>query len=206
MTNTIDQSTTIDLLRHGDVLGGTYYRGMTDDALSEQGWQQMLQRVRCFNQWEVIISSPLQRCFRFAEDLAQQRQLPLMIETGFQEINFGDWEGKTATQIETQQLGGVAAFYQDPIKNPPPNSEFILDFQQRVSKGWQQLLQKQQGRKILIITHGGVIRALFSLLLNIPIKNSFAIQVSHGGLTRFQCFHGEPDFIQLQFHLTTFDK
>jgi len=204
MTDNI--KTTIDLLRHGDVSGGACYRGITNDALSERGWRQMLQRVKCFNHWDLIVSSPLQRCLRFAKDLILQRQLPLIIEPSFQEINFGDWEGKTATQIETQQLGDLAAFYQDPIKNPPPNSEPILDFQQRVLKGWQQLLQRQQGKKILIITHGGVIRALFSLLLNIPIKNSFAIQVSHGGLTRFQCFHGDPDFIQLQFHLTAFDK
>ena len=207
MINKINQSiTTLDLLRHGDVLGGACYRGITDDALSEQGWQQMWQRVKYFNQWDMIISSPLQRCFSFAQDLSQQRQLPLIIDAGFQEINFGDWEGKTATQIEIQQLGDLAAFYQDPIKNPPPNSEPILDFQQRVLKSWQHLLQAQQGKQLLIITHGGVIRVLFSLLLKIPVKNSFAIQVSHGGLTRFQCFHGDPDFIQLQFHLTEFNQ
>jgi len=207
MINNIDQSiTTLDLLRHGDVLGGSCYRGITDDALSVKGWQQMRQRVRCFNHWNLIVSSPLQRCLKFAKDLTWQRQLPLIIEPNFQEINFGHWEGKTATQIETQQLGDLAAFYQDPIKNPPPNSEPILDFQQRVLKSWQHLLQTQQGKQLLIITHGGVIRVLFSLLLKIPIKNSFAIQVSHGGLTRFQCFHGDPDFIQLQFHLTEFDN
>jgi broad specificity phosphatase PhoE len=179
---------------------------MTDDPLSEKGWQQMRQRVTHFNHWDMIVSSPLQRCSEFGKYLSQQRQLPFMIEAGFQEINFGDWEGKTALQIETQQLGCLAAFYQDPIKNPPPNSELILDFQQRVLKSWQQLLQTQQGKHLLIITHGGVIRALFSLLLNIPLKNSFAIQVSHGGLTRFQCFHGNPDFVQLQFHLTEFNQ
>lgn len=206
MTKSINQSTTIDLLRHGEILGEACYRGITDDALSAKGWQQMRQRVTPFNDWDLIISSPLQRCLRFSKDLTLQRQLPLIIEPNFQEINFGDWEGKTAIQIEMQQLGNLAAFYQDPIKNPPPNSEPILDFQQRVLKSWQQLLQTQQGKKLLIITHGGVIRALFSLLLNIPLKNSFAIQVSHGGLTRFQCFHGEPDFIQLQFHLTEFNQ
>jgi broad specificity phosphatase PhoE len=205
MTDDINQpTTTIDLLRHGDILGEACYRGITDDALSAKGWQQMWQRVIRFNHWDLIVSSPLRRCLSFAKDLSLQRQLPLILEPSFQEINFGDWEGKTAVQIETQQLGCLSCFYQDPINNAPPNSEPILDFQQRVLKGWEQLLQVQQGRKILIITHGGVIRALFSLLLNIPIKNSFSIQVSHGSLTRFQCFHGDPDFVQLQFHLTEF--
>ncbi len=192
-----DKQTTVDLLRHGNVLGGNYYRGITDDALSELGWEQMQQRVMMFNHWNIIISSPLQRCLKFAQTLSQQRQLPLIINSGFQEINFGNWEGKTATQIEKEQPESLMNFYQDPINNAPLNSEPMVDFQQRILTSWQQLLQLHQGKKILIITHGGVIRSLFSLFFNIPIKNSVAIKISHASLTRLQCFHGCPDFIQL---------
>ncbi|MDQ7090989.1 MAG: histidine phosphatase family protein [Methylococcales bacterium] len=196
------KETFIDVLRHGEVLGGSYYRGITDDALTERGWQQMQQRSDTIETWDVIVSSPLQRCLKFATHLSQQRQLPLRIEVGFQEINFGDWEAKTALEIETQQLGDLMKFYQDPINNTPPNAEPILEFQQRVLKSWQELLKQQQGKRILIITHSGVIRALFSLVLDIPLKNSFAIQVNHAGLSRFQCFHGNPNFIQLNDHLS----
>jgi alpha-ribazole phosphatase/probable phosphoglycerate mutase len=33
--------TTLDLLRHGESVGGRKYRGQTDDPLSEKGWAQM---------------------------------------------------------------------------------------------------------------------------------------------------------------------
>ena len=41
----LNRETTIDLLRHGEPLGGGRYRGQMDDALSEKGWQQMWQAV-----------------------------------------------------------------------------------------------------------------------------------------------------------------
>jgi broad specificity phosphatase PhoE len=203
MTDENDQhSTFIDVLRHGQVVGKNYYQGITDDSLSELGWQQMQQRVSTFHHWDVIVSSPLQRCLNFAKILSKQRHRPLLINQGFQEMNFGDWEGQTAAQIEKQQRGSLMRFYQDPIQHPPPNSEPWLNFQQRVINSWQQLLQSQPGKHILIITHSGVIRTLFACLLNIPLKNSFAIQINHAALTGFQCFQNHSNFTQLNFHLS----
>ena len=193
-------TTRIDLLRHGEVLGGQYYRGITDDPLTDKGWQQMQSRVKNRNDWGIIISSPLQRCQKFAQIFSQQQDLPLVIEKGFQEIYFGDWEGKTATEIEAISPNALTKFYQDPIQYSPPNSETMINFQQRVAMSWQYILNLYQGENILIVTHGGVIRCLFSLLLCIPIKNSFSIEISHASLTRFQCYHGEKDFIALNFH------
>ena len=190
-------STVVDLLRHGEVLGGRYYRGITDDALTETGWQQMQQRIAKMNHWNLIVSSPLQRCYAFADKLSKQRAIPLLVDQGFQEINFGSWEGKTAEQIEALEQGSLMRFYQDPICYPPPESESMFDFRERIQHSWQQLLTLHQGKHILLITHAGVIQALFSLLLNIPIQNSFAIQITHASLSRFQCFHGEAAFVQL---------
>ena len=195
-------TTQIDLLRHGEPQGGQYYRGITDDALTQKGWQQMQQRVQAIVDWELIISSPLQRCLNFAKQLSQQRKLPLKINAGFQEINFGDWEAKTADEINQQWPAHLMKFYQDPIKNPPPKGENMFDFQQRILKSWQQTLEDHQGQTILVITHAGVIRTLFCELLKIPTENSFSIVVNHASLSRFQYFHTEPDFTQLKFHLT----
>jgi alpha-ribazole phosphatase len=43
-------------------------------------------------------------------------ELPLQVNSAFQEIDFGDWEGKTAAQIDPQLL---AQFYLDPVSFPP---------------------------------------------------------------------------------------
>ena len=90
---------TIDLMRHGEPEGGGYYRGITDDPLTQTGWQQMYDAVVGRQAWETIISSPLVRCQGFASDFCVGQSIPLIIEPGFKELDFGLWEGKTADEI-----------------------------------------------------------------------------------------------------------
>lgn len=189
--------TTVDLLRHGAVQGGVRYRGSTDDPLSELGWRQM-RSWRKQPHWTRIVSSPLGRCLDFAKEISQLQAIPLQIEPRFQEIHFGDWEGKTAAEIDPQAL---QRFYQNPLHHPPPNGEKILIFQQRIVEGWQDLHRTARGESVLVITHGGVIRLLFCHLLKMPLENSVAIAVEYAGLSRFRCYHDAAgDFVQLVFH------
>ena len=190
------QITTIDFLRHGEVKGGAYYRGRTDDALTEKGWQQMYQAV--VNQpWDRVISSPLQRCSHFAEQIKQQ-DIPLTIDANWQEICFGDWEGKTAAQINQHAL---MAYYQDPLNNTPPNAEHYADFLNRIRRAWETVLANHTGKHLLLITHAGVIRSLFHLLINVPVSHLFNIRVDHASISQFQCVHDTPKpFVELVFH------
>ncbi len=193
--------TTVDFLRHGEVSGGTYYRGSTDDPLTKLGWQQM-QRAVSEQDWEQIITSPLRRCLDFTKDRHKQTNIPFTTDPKWQEINFGYWEGKTAEQINSDAL---KRFYQDPMHNTPENAESYADFLARIEQAWKSLVIDHQGKNILVVTHAGVIRSLFILLLNLPIDKVFNIQVDHASLTRFQIIHDNPDnFVKLVFHnLTT---
>ena len=192
-------SSHIDLLRHGDVQGGPCYRGITDDPLSVKGWQQMHNKVGSQTPWALIISSPLSRCHDFAKQLADNTQLPLIMTPAFQEINFGDWEGKTAEQIDSQQ---IAKFYADPVNYPPPHGEHLNDFQQRILVAWQSLLEVHQGKRILLITHAGVIRVILAHILGMDHQHSFRLKINHACLSSIECFH-EPhaeNFLQLIKH------
>ena len=192
--------TTVDFLRHGEVAGGSYYRGSTDDPLTEQGWKQMQEAV-ADQHWDQIISSPLQRCLAFAQQLNDQTNIPVVTKPNWQEICFGDWEGKTAEQINIDQL---TRFYQDPLNNTPKNAESLTLFLSRINLAWEDLLKNYTGKHILVITHAGVIRCLFNLLLNLPTEKIFNLQLDHASLTRFQCFNdGSSSFTTLVFHNLT---
>ena len=65
-------TTTIDLIRHGEPVGGRKYRGQIDDPLSDKGWAQMREAVGDHRPWDVIISSSLSRCLDFARELGQR--------------------------------------------------------------------------------------------------------------------------------------
>ena len=50
------KTTTIDLLRHGQCEGGEIFRGSTDVALSEAGWQQMRHATQEEDNWDRVIT------------------------------------------------------------------------------------------------------------------------------------------------------
>ena len=77
------RETVIDLLRHGEPVGGRRYRGQQDDPLSEQGWEQMWQSVGERNAWQQIVTSPLLRCHAFAAALGERHNLPVQGEARF---------------------------------------------------------------------------------------------------------------------------
>ena len=110
---------TIDVLRHGDT-GFTGFRGTLDDPLTPLGWQQMEQAV-AEKRWDMVISSPSQRCAQFAQRYSARQGVPLEIEKRLVEYDFGMWEGKTAAELMQTDAAALQSFWQDPEHFSPPN-------------------------------------------------------------------------------------
>lgn len=183
-------NTQIDLLRHGEPLGGRRYRGQQDDALSELGWEQMWQSVGEHDAWQQIVTSPLQRCHAFATALGERIGAPVCSEPRFAEVGFGAWEGKTRAELEQLDQGQVSRFYQDPINNRPAGAEPLAQFVGRVSSGFADLLANYPGQSVLVVAHAGVIRAVLSHVLDMPPVAMYRIHVANAGITRL---HSDRD-------------
>ncbi|MCH7339900.1 histidine phosphatase family protein [Acinetobacter higginsii] len=160
----------LDLLRHGETTLSHTLRGHLDDALTEHGWLQMQstvqQQLDAQLQWDVIISSPLQRCQNFAAVLAKQLELPLLLNTEIKEMYFGDWEGIATQTIYENEPELLANFWQFPTQYHAPNGESLHQFQQRVMHGFNEIyvqMQQHNWNRALIVTHGGVIKLLTCL-------------------------------------------
>ncbi len=160
----------IDLLRHGETTLSHTLRGHWDDELTEQGWLQMQstiqQHIVTQADWDVIISSPLLRCRRFAEHLANQLALPMLINEHIKEMYFGDWEGIATQTIYETAPELLANFWQFPTQYHAPKGESLLQFKQRVMHGFDEIyvqMQQHNWNKALIVTHGGVIKLLTCL-------------------------------------------
>jgi broad specificity phosphatase PhoE len=185
--NTVtDGETQIDLLRHGEPVGGTRYRGQLDDALSEKGWQQMWQTVEGMSDWQQIVTSPLLRCSSFAVALGESLQLPVHVEPRFREVGFGDWEGYTRSELEAFNPGQVARFLQDPVNSRPPGAEPLEEFTGRVQAGFDDLLKRFAGQSVLVVAHAGVIRAIMAYVLEVPPSRMYRIHVANAALSRIR--------------------
>jgi len=195
------QVTTIELLRHGQCEGGEIFRGSTDVLLTDHGWQQMLDSVKG-NTYDRVVSSPMQRCKHFSSALAEQSELPLTVQPGLEEIHFGDWEGHSRDAIEREHGDIVQQFWRDPLTISPPNGEATLDFQRRVTRAFSAVTEKALGERVLIVTHGAVIRVIMCHLLDIPLSSMSNISVPYAGRTTFAIYHHEDNepWVQLIAH------
>ncbi|MGD9786993.1 MAG: histidine phosphatase family protein [Sulfuricellaceae bacterium] len=192
--------TLVDLLRHGEPEGGTKFRGWVDDPLSSTGWAQMRASAGEACHWDAVVTSPLLRCAEFAHELAAKHGLPVAVDEHFKEMGFGEWEGKTPAEVARQDAARLESFWRDPANFPPPGGESLTAVQARVAAGWQDLLTRHGGRRVLLVCHGGVIRLVLALALGIPLSNLFRLQVPFAALSRLRVDgEGESALPQLLF-------
>jgi alpha-ribazole phosphatase/probable phosphoglycerate mutase len=199
-----DIITTIDLIRHGEPIGGNKYRGQSDDPLSEKGWMQMRDAVGDHHPWHVIVSSTLSRCAAFASELAQRHNLPVEFDARLMEIGFGEWEGRTAAQITAENPLLLTRFWLDPLNNTPPGAELMPAFRDRVISAWEEMLARYSGKHILLVGHAGVIRMVVRHVLDMPLQRVFRLAVPNAGITRIRVESaGEHTLPTLLFHAGT---
>ncbi len=193
--------TTVDLLRHGEPVGGRRYRGQTDDPLSEKGWGQMRAAVGDRSDWQVIVSSPLSRCEAFAREFSARHGIALEVDARLKEIGFGAWEGRTPEELTSRDNDLLSRFLDDPIAHAPAGAEPLADFRARIAAAWADLLEHHGGKRVLLVGHAGVVRMVLSLVLDIPPARVFRLYVPNAALTRVRVEqHGARMFPQLIFH------
>ena len=193
----------LDFLRHGETSLSHTLRGRTDDALTAKGWAQMRSTITQSEQtgqaWDVIYSSPLQRCRLFAEQWAEQKQLPLYIEPNLQEMDFGEWEAQLTERLYQLYPDELAQFWQTPLSFTPPQAESLLTFKSRVLESVETLTQQMYAQgwtRALIISHGGVIKLLKCQALKQHDNDLLKMSAELGQLNCFVFDQGQLQFIQ----------
>lgn len=177
----------IDLVRHGEPVGGRGYRGHgVDDPLSEQGWTQMRSALEGLTGWNAIVTSPLKRCRAFADELSDRAALPVRVEDRFKEVGFGRWEGMTPDEVIDRWPEEYAAFYKDPVNVRPEGAESLDVFFQRVSDGLDQLVEDKPGEHVLVIAHAGVIRAAIARAVGAAPATMYRYKIPYAGISRLR--------------------
>ena len=194
------KTTTIDMIRHGEPVGGRRYRGQIDDPLSDKGWQQMHAAVGEHKPWDVIISSSLCRCLDFARQLSERHAIPLQEEPRLREIGFGEWEGKTAADIMQHDAKRLLNFWQSPLEHTPPGAETLHDFATRVIGAYEDILEQHRGKHVLLVGHAGQQRMVIRHVLAMPLEKMFTLNIVNAGISRIRVeYYDDTCFSKLVF-------
>lgn len=182
---------TLYLVRHGhtEVADDGIVAGFYDVKLStvgEASFATLKGSIDAIN-FDTRYASDLVRAKRSMELLTTQ---PFVIDHRLKELNFGDWEGLSWNTVHQQQPELLNTWSSDWVNNRPPAGETFKELAARCS-GWLEEQPRDDDSNILVTAHGGSIRALLCVALELPLSSAMQFEIDHASVTKLNlCNNG----------------
>ena len=176
------------LVRHGETdcnLSRRIQGGNSDTPLNQRGWQQaegLALRLKQ-EQIQAIYSSPLQRARDTAQAIARYHQLPVEIEPSLKEIEVGELEGVSITEVG-KHLSELLVKHKQGEELPRiPGGESVTEVQQRVWGTIQRLVSKHREGVFVVVAHYFTVLTAICAVLNLPLAEIDRLRLSSSGIS-----------------------
>jgi alpha-ribazole phosphatase len=156
------------LIRHAETdMTGTFC-GHSDPELNARGRAQLgalINRLR-MDQIGLVYTSDLRRAHTTGMAIAEAFGVDCHVRRALREINFGQWEGITWSEIERRDNAYARRWIEKYPSLPAPAGESFHDFERRVLNEVKVLSLKAEaaGCAIAVVTHAGVLRTVLCAL------------------------------------------
>lgn len=127
--------------------------------------------------FDLIYSSPLQRCRLLAESISGKTQ-EVIYDPRLKELHFGDWEGKSWNDID--QTAEAQRWFADYVNEVCPNGESFVHLIKRCRDFIEELKTRSDQHTVLIVCHAGTIRAFQTILTEMDPMTAFNIPMTYG--------------------------
>jgi alpha-ribazole phosphatase len=182
------------LIRHAAPSGGGGDRllGSTDLPLGPEGITQARALAPALRRRgpAACYCSPLLRARQTADCLIPETPLIVQTDEDLREIDFGLWEGRTFSEIAVENPAAVARWAQFCEDFVFPEGDSIGDFLTRVRRVADRLVH-DGADSVLVVTHGGVIRAMICHLLGLPPRQYVLFNIRCATCTTIDLFDGK---------------
>ena len=180
------------LVRHGETeLNSTErYWGSTDVKLSDAGFSQaerLCDRLAT-EKIDAAYSSELRRASATAEIIASSHRLDVITCNELREMNFGELEGLTFTEISQLYPEVTELWLQRSHKLEFPGGESVDEFNSRVSQFADRLKNHTPQETILIVAHSGSLRSLMCHLLGIGPEHRWQFRLDLASLSILETY------------------
>lgn len=175
----------LTLIRHTSlqINQGVCY-GQTDVDVAASFAQEAFQTKNKLNemllkvQVDAVFTSPLQRCVKLAHALSLAE---IKHDHRLKELHFGEWEMQAWDDIPRDIFDVWAQNY---AELAPPNGETFSQLQQRGVAFLNDILNEYANKHVVVVTHGGMIRAMLAHVLNMQLKGLFRFTIDYGSITQ----------------------
>jgi len=202
--------TWIYLIRHGSTVANdarpyVLQGSGVDHPLNEAGREQA-RRAAAFlssEAFDAVYSSQLARAQETAVAIAQPHGLEVNTVENIHEVDVGDWEGQDWHTIMDSDAAAYAAFMENPWLNPYPGGECYLDVLRRAKPTLLKLAESNVGRRIIVVAHQVVNRALLADFMSVTPERARGIRQKNTGINVIRWRPDEIEVVTVNacFHL-----
>jgi len=157
----VSDPTRLLLARHGETEWNRTgrFQGHADPPLSEIGREQAVALAESLagDGIRAIHTSDLLRASETARVVATRLGLPVVEDAGLREIDVGSWSGLTRDEIAARDPDGFKRWLRGEIGHDGETREQLTE---RVVAAVERIAHAHAGETVLVVTHGGAIRAL----------------------------------------------
>ena len=179
----------LHLLRHGAPELTGRMLGRTDSPPTAEGIAACVDRAGTLA-IQALAASDLSRARLAGEALGTVLALPVAIDPRWRELDFGEWDGKAARDLDAAAL---ARFWDDPDAYPPPDGETWSSLVARVAAALAEL----PPRDTLVVTHGGAMRAALAWFCGFSPRQAWAFDLPYASLLTLRVWPGERPSAQI---------
>lgn len=175
-------------MRHGDPVLTGRMLGRTDCPATPAGIAACVEAAARLD-IKTIVTSDLVRARACADAIAAPRAVIARIDPRWRELDFGDWDGLSAAEIDSEELD---RFWQDPDAAPPPGGERWSILVARVAAAID-----QPDDRTLVVTHAGAMRAALATLCGFDVRHGWAFDLPYACTLSLRLWRGEAPTAQI---------
>jgi 2,3-bisphosphoglycerate-dependent phosphoglycerate mutase len=184
--------TELYLLRHGETQWNLEkrFQGHQDSPLTENGRKQALQLAEILSSvhFDLLISSDLGRAIETAKILNEVLHIPgFSTDSLLRERNFGQFHGLTRQEAERKYPKLAKYIWTGSASQIVPGGESRTDVHRRAVAFLDKVKTSWNGKRILVVTHGGIVNAIVRDVLQIPLDAERRFKLPNTALNVFSC-------------------
>jgi probable phosphoglycerate mutase len=178
--------TRLVLVRHAlhDWIGRGVAGRMPGVALNAKGREQAeaLAAALPLDAVDALYSSPQQRAQETAAFIARRLKLDVRAAPEFDEIDFGEWTGRTFAELDAG-APGWSDWVDRRGSARAPGGEAFAQVRDRVVEGARRLQREHASGTVLVVTHGDPVKALIATHLSMPLDELESFDVACASLS-----------------------
>ena len=136
-----------------------------------------------------VYTSPLLRARQTSEILLKDTRLSAQFDDDLREIDFGRWECKTFEEITAEDAGAVKRWAAFDHRFAFPGGESLGGFLARMRRSARRL-SEDPAPTVLVVTHGGIIRAMICHFLGLRPRQYVLFHIAHAACTVIDLYDG----------------